>query len=179
MEARLSGHAPDPAELAAATAVYGAAFGGPPYHEGPAEADAFAERVGRYARERDGFRLATVHDGGELLGVALAVLARPGDWWRDRAAAALDDEAVERWLGPLCLEVVHVAVLPAAQGRGLGRLLHDVLVAGTPAPTGLLGCDPAAEPARRLYTGRGWGVLTETFGADGDTPGTWLMARDL
>jgi GNAT superfamily N-acetyltransferase len=179
MEARLSGHAPDAAELAAATTVYAAAFGGPPYLEGPAEAEAFAERVGRYARDRDGFRFATVHDGGALVGVALAVLARPGDRWRDRAAAALDEATVDRWLGPLCLEVVHVAVLPAAQGRGLGRLLHDVLVAGGPAPTGLLGCDPAAEPARRLYVGRGWRVLTDAFGADGDTPGTWLMARDL
>ena len=42
-------------------------------------AQAFTERVQRYARERDGFRLATArNDDRQMIAVALAVLARPG-----------------------------------------------------------------------------------------------------
>jgi hypothetical protein len=60
----------------------------------------------------------------------------------------------------------------------VGTLVHDALVAGGPAPTGVLSCHPGAEPARRLYAGRGWTTLTEDF-RTGDRMGYLLMARDL
>jgi hypothetical protein len=72
---------------------------------------------------------------------------------------------------------VHLAVHPRAQGGGVGGLVHDVLIAGTPAPVGRLACNPLAEPARRLYSGRGWRVLTERLPA-GDAM-VLLMARRL
>jgi GNAT superfamily N-acetyltransferase len=170
----------DPGELAEATAVYAAAFGQAPYHEDAQQSAAFTQRVLRYARERDGFRFATSRDDeGRLTGLALAVLARPGDWWRDKAAAALALEDARRWLGDLCLEVVHVAVRPTLQHRGIGRRLHDALISGRPAPTGVLSCHPAAIPAQRLYLRRGWTLLTEEFRTAPDQPGYWLMARDL
>jgi len=172
--------APGPAALAEAAAVYAAAFRQEPYHEDEQQAAAFTERVLRYARERDGFRFATARaDDGHLAGLALAVLARPGDWWRDRAAAALSDQGARRWLGDLCLEVVHVAVRPDVQRQGVGTLLHDGLISGAPAPTGVLSCHPDARPAQRLYLGRGWILLTETFRTAEGQLGYWLMARDL
>jgi GNAT superfamily N-acetyltransferase len=82
-------------------------------------------------------------------------------------------------LGEVCLEVVHLAVHPRAQGRGLGRLVHDLLVAGGPAPTGILACDPAAAPARGLYAARGWHVLSDRLDASGDGRTALLLARDL
>jgi GNAT superfamily N-acetyltransferase len=173
--------APGPEELAEATAVYASAFGQPPYHEDAKQAPAFTERVLRYARERDGFRFATARDeDGRLTGLALAVLARPGDWWRDQAAAALPDADAARWLGDLCLEVVHVAVEPAVQHRGIGTLVHDALISGRPAPTGVLSCHPDAIPAQRLYLRQGWTLLTKEFRTGGpDQLGYWLMARGL
>lgn len=120
----------------------------------------------------------TVRDSGRLAGLALAILARPGDWWRDKAAAALPEADASRWLGEVCLEVVHVAVLPAAQRQGVGRLMHDALISGRPAPTGVLSCDPKAIPAQRLYLERGWLKLTDQF-SSGNGPAYWLMARDL
>jgi ribosomal protein S18 acetylase RimI-like enzyme len=173
--------APGPEELGEATAVYASAFGQPPYHEDAEQATAFTERVLRYARERDGFRFVTARDeGGRLTGLALAVLARPGDWWRDQAAAALPDADVARWLGGLCLEVVHVAVDPAVQHRGIGTAVHDALISGRPAPTGVLSCHPDAVPAQRLYLRQGWTLLTEEFRTGGPGQlGYWLMARDL
>jgi GNAT superfamily N-acetyltransferase len=173
--------APDPAHLSEATAVYAAAFSEAPYHEDEQRAADFTERVRRYAAERDGFRFATSRDDeGRLTGLALAVLARPGDWWRDQAAAALTGPQARRWLGDLCLEVVHVAVQPAFQHRGIGRSLHDALVSGRPAPTGVLSCHPGARPAQQLYLRAGWTPLTEAFRTGGpDQLGYWLMARDL
>ena len=172
--------APEAALLGEACAVYAAAFRQAPYHEDEHQAAGFAERVRRYAAERDGFRLALARDGdGPLAGVALAVLARPGDWWRDTAAAALSAQDARRWLGDLCLEVVHVAVRPDVQRQGVGTLLHDALISGAPAPTGVLSCHPDARAAQRLYLGRDWTLLTEAFRTAEGQPGYWLMARDL
>jgi GNAT superfamily N-acetyltransferase len=178
VEVRLNTTAPDPAVVAAAVPAYVAAFSQPPYREGRDQGAAFLERVQRYARERDGFRLVTAwSDGGQVTGVCLAVLARSRDWWRDKAAAALPPEVAGRWLGDACLEIVHIAVVPALQRHGIGHLTHDVLIAGSPAPTGVLSCHPAAVPAQRFYLARGWSVLTRNLPA-GDED-FWLMARDL
>lgn len=57
-------------------------------------------------------------------------------------------------------------------------MLHDALISGRPAPTGVLRCDPEAVPAQRLYLERGWRKLAGDFRA-GDGPACWLMARDL
>lgn len=169
---------PGSALLAEAAAVYAAAFAQPPYYEGPQEVEGFRERVARYARERSGFRLVTVRDDdGRLDAVGLAVLAHPGDWWRDRIAAVLDGDDVQRWIGDRCLEIVHLAVHPEVQRRGRGRLVHDLLIAGSPAPVAVLSCHPAATPARDLYLNRGWRVLSDALPAGEAT--FLVLARDL
>jgi GNAT superfamily N-acetyltransferase len=177
VEVRLLTTAPNYYILEAASWVYVAAFAQPPYGEGEEQGAAFAERVERYARERDGFRFVVAVEDSKVMGVCLAVLAGPGDWWRDKAAAALERAVADRWLGGSCLEVVHVAVPPFAQRRGIGRLMHDVLIGGRPAPTGILACHPAAVPAQLFYQALGWTVLTRNFPAGGED--FWLMARDL
>ncbi|MGN6792733.1 MAG: GNAT family N-acetyltransferase [Streptosporangiaceae bacterium] len=83
----------------------------------------------------------------------------------------------DEWLGALCLEVVHLAVVPAVQARGLGRIVHDVLIAGRPAPTAVLTVHPAATPAQRLYMSRGWTIVTDRLPTSG--PDYWLMGRRL
>jgi GNAT superfamily N-acetyltransferase len=165
MRANLFFGLPDEPALKAARAVYLAAFGRPPYNEGPAQADDFVSRVHRYAAQRDGLRLLLIDEAA----IGLAVLARPGDWWRDRAAEAAEQSS---WIGDLCLEVVHLAVHPSRQGEGLGKLAHDILLAGSPAPTALLTCDPRAEAAQALYRSRGWTTIGRLGRSD-------LMARDL
>jgi ribosomal protein S18 acetylase RimI-like enzyme len=170
--------APDAPTMTEAVGVYVAAFGQPPYGEDAAAGAAFAERVGRYARDRAGFRFILARDdGGVPAGTCLAVVAHPGDWWREQAAAGLNPATTRRWLGESCLEVVHVAVAPARQRQGLGRLMLDVLVAGRPAPTGVLSCHPEAAAAQGLYLSQGWTVLTKDFSAG--QLAYWLMARDL
>lgn len=78
MYAHLQIEAPDADLLREAMDVYAGAFGEPPYYEGPEQVDGFAEKVHRYASERDGFRFAAVRsDTGRLDAIGLAVLAVP------------------------------------------------------------------------------------------------------
>jgi GNAT superfamily N-acetyltransferase len=161
-------------------AVYLAAFGQPPYGETAEMGQEFTQRVQRYAREREGFRLVTARDDdGRMIALALAVLARPGGWWRDKVADAIPQSLADRWLGELCQEIVHLAVTPDAQGRGVGGLVHDVLIAGRPAATAVLSVHPQAEPAKRLYQSRGWTVLTREFRTQPEQLAYWVMGRTL
>lgn len=160
MRATVLSTVPDHDMLAEAVDVYAAAFARAPYHEGPDQADAFWERVERYAAERDGFRLAAVSGEMERVdAIGLAVLARPGDWWRDQVAKVLGRRAADEYLGEVCLEVVHIAVRPSMQRSGLGRFVHDLLLAGSPAPRGVLACHPDAPAPQAMYAARGWAEI--------------------
>jgi GNAT superfamily N-acetyltransferase len=180
VEVNLTTRVPATGTLQEAVAVYQAAFAQPPYSEKAGMAQQFAERVRRYAREREGFRFVTArNDDGQMTAIALAVLARPGDWWRDTVASAISPSLSGRWLGELCQEVVHLAVVPGAQGHGIGRLVHDVLIAGRPARAAVLSVHPEAQPAQRLYQSRGWVILTKGFRTQPGQLAYWVMARQL
>jgi GNAT superfamily N-acetyltransferase len=168
---------PDAAAMQAAAEVYLSAFSAEPYNEAADEVAAFRQRLVTYAREREGFRLVTVH-GDRLDGFALVALARRGAVWRDKVARAVGDDLAARWLGDPCLEVVHVAVRQGCQGQGLGKLLMNEVVRGRPARTGFLSCHPEAPAAQRLYLSQGW---TRLAGGVADPAGQvyWIMAKDL
>ena len=163
--------------IEAAADAYLAAFSRPPYGETAIERAGFIDRVRRYAG-RDGFRLATSSDETGISGLALAVVAHPGDWYREQLAGQLTAAEAERWLGERCLEVVHLAVQPASEGHGIGSRLLDAVVADATAPTGILTVDPRADRARRLYERHGWQVVRDeiTVGEHGPME---LRARDL
>lgn len=160
-------------------AVYRAAFGQPPYEEPPGEADQLRDRVSRYTG-RNGFRLpVATGSGGQPAGFALGVTAHPGDWWRDKVAAAIGGEATQRWLGRSCLEIVHVAVVPGEQRRGIGQRLMAALLAPPRPATGVLSCHPGATAAQNFYLAQGWQVITAGFRLQPGQPGYWLMGIDL
>jgi ribosomal protein S18 acetylase RimI-like enzyme len=180
VDVTLTTRAPATGTLQEARAVYESAFAQPPYHEAAEMGQAFTERVERYAQERDGFRFVTARQAnGRVIAFALAVLAKPGDWWRDKVAAALPQALVGRWPGELCQEVVHLAVAPAAQRIGAGRLVLDVLIAGKPAPSAVLSVHPDAVAAQRLYQSRGWEILTKDFRTEPSQLAYWVMGRQL
>src|SRR3954452_1483189 len=109
--------------------VYEAAFGAPPYFEGPDGVARFAETLPRHAA-RFGFRccIAREEAGGSLWGFGYGYTSAPGQWWYDAVAPAFPPDMRERWLGST-FEVVELAVLPAVQGRGIGGRLLDALLA--------------------------------------------------
>jgi ribosomal protein S18 acetylase RimI-like enzyme len=171
---------PPAAVMDACVAVYGAAFGQPPYAETAADAELLRERVTRYAG-RAGFRLVTADQDGNVVAFALAVRAYPGDWWRDKTASAIGPELASRWLPPGVLEVVHVAVDPASQRQGIGRAVLAAVVRNLdPAvAAAILSCDRNAVPAQRLYLSGGWQLITDEMTFGPEMAPRWLMGHDL
>jgi GNAT superfamily N-acetyltransferase len=190
MTIRLHPTEPSAAVVDGCVAVYGAAFGQPPYAETAADAELLRERITRYAG-RDGFRLATADQEGNVVAFALAVRAYPGDWWRDKVAEAIGPELAARWFQPGSLEVVHVAVDPARQRQGFGRaLLRGVLQDLEPggrgesfprgsSSTAVLSCDRKAIAAQRLYLSEGWQLITDQLSFSLEMEPRWLMGLDL
>lgn len=168
-----------PALLDGARTVYQAAFGEYPYREPPSSAEAFVERVRRYASTRDGFRLVLAQDDrGTVTGLVLSVVAHPGDWWREQVAARLGREQSSRWLGPACVEIVHVAVHPRRQGQGIGAAMLETVRAQALAPRAVLSVHSAADRAQRLYLRSGWSPIVHDLQFPGAAP-AWLMGRPL
>jgi GNAT superfamily N-acetyltransferase len=168
---------PPEAVIELAGDAYLAGFGGPPYFETLDDRASFIERVRRYAL-RDGFRLAIAAAGDVPVGVGLAVIGRPGDWWRDQVASLLTASEIDRWLGGGVLELVNLAVRPDRRGLGIGAALHDLLLANPRVPTAILAADTRPTAARRLYETRGWIVLREGISIGGSEP-VVLMVRQL
>ncbi|WP_405087600.1 GNAT family N-acetyltransferase [Microbispora sp. NBC_01389] len=136
--------------------VYYRVYREPPYCEGAAVADEFAERLAGHAA-LPGFSVTTVLDDGVLTGFAYGVRLEEGRW-HPRAAAPAPQGL--RW--PL-FYVYELAVVPELRGRGHGRELLDLLLADRTESFAVLAASNQA-PARELYRRWGWakvGELTE------------------
>jgi ribosomal protein S18 acetylase RimI-like enzyme len=134
--------------------AYREAFTAPGYDETPDDVERFRTGLPRHAA-REGFRLVLAYADDGLTGFAYGYTGRPGQWWTDRLLERISADVAETWVGGH-FEFVELAVRPAAQGRGIGRSLHDALLDGLPHRRGLLGTWPDDRPARRLYVRAGW-----------------------
>jgi len=132
--------------------VYDAVFGDRPGREDWREAT--------YDRHcaRTGFRMAAALDGERLVGFGYGYVGERGQYWPDRVVGALPAELADTWVGGH-FELVELAVLPDHRGLGLGRALHDEVMAGAGGRRSLLGTDEAETPAVRLYRSAGWITL--------------------
>ena len=122
--------------------------------------------------DRDGLRaVAARESGGRLVGIAYGHVGDRGQWWHDQVRAALErelgDEQATSWAEG-AFEVCELHVRPAQQGTGLGRLLLDRLLAGTPAPVALLTTPDAETRARGFDRAGGWVDLVRRLRVPGD-----------
>jgi ribosomal protein S18 acetylase RimI-like enzyme len=149
------------AEDAAVDAVYRAAFAD---EAGGASPD-FLDRELRVHRDREGFSFVGAVDGGELIGFVYGVTGRRGQWWSDHVALHAPVELVDVWVGGH-FEVVELAVLPEARGRGVGAALMIALLEDRPEPCALLATWQHDSPSRRLYERLGWIELLHDLAGD-------------
>lgn len=135
--------------------VYADAFAAPPHSEPPEAADRFRESLVRHAG-LPGFRaVAAWAAGADLVGFGYGHTSAPGQWWHDRAAAALAPAEAERWLDEPFV-VVDLAVRPRCRRQGIGSRLHDLLLEHLPHTAAVLSARQNDAVAQRLYHGRGW-----------------------
>ena len=145
----------------------------PCYQEAFGDFDDFETwRADLFARHaaRDGYRLVIAADGPAVAGFSWGYTGQRGQYWTDLVGAALPAAVADEWVGGH-FEFVELAVAPRYRRRGLGRTMHDTLLAGITQRCLLSTADDSADPAVRLYLGRGWrrlGLLR---------PGAQVMGR--
>lgn len=159
--------------------VYRAAFALPPHNETEDDVLRFRDQLSRHVL-RTGFRCVVARDShtASIVGFAYGYTSAPGQWWRDIVAPALEPQIAEKWLTD-CFEFVELAVMPSAQGRGIGGRLHDQLLNGLPHLTAILSTFQEEAPALRLYLKRGWIVLCRDFVFPNGTRPCVIMGYDL
>jgi ribosomal protein S18 acetylase RimI-like enzyme len=107
---------------------------------------------------RDGYRLAVAMDGAIVTGFSWGYVGERGQYWTDLVCEALPASVVSEWVGDH-FEFVELAVLPGYRRQGLGRRLHDTLLAGIGRRCLLSTADDQDDPAVRLYLAHGWQKL--------------------
>ncbi|WP_159623720.1 GNAT family N-acetyltransferase [Ruania rhizosphaerae] len=108
----------------------------------------------------DGFRAAVAGEPDDLLGFGFAVRLTETARWLSRAT--LQPKAFAQLAAAPTLWLRELQVHPNHQGRGLGRSLHDRLVAGGAEEAVVLTVIPGNEPARSAYDRWGYELLGQT-----------------
>ncbi|MET9241254.1 GNAT family N-acetyltransferase [Nonomuraea sp. NPDC003709] len=130
--------------LAAVADVADQVFTSPPWTEPREAARAVAERLAADA-PAPGFTFAAALHGDQLHGFAYGVRC---------SRLALLASRLPRH----DFTLKELAVAPPARGYGLGRMLHDALLAAAPSTSWWLVTHPQAGAALGLYRRRGWRV---------------------
>jgi len=151
--------------------IYAAVFTEPPYEEGP-------EQVAHYAKSlpneftRPGFALTLAFASGTPIGFAYGfTMSADMPFWSlltDPVGDHLPPAAAEQ--GRLFF-MLELAVNPRWRRHGVGRMLHDSLIATREEEAAILTTRAEALPARALYLSRGWiaaGSLTRPGHPDHD-----------
>ena len=143
-------------ELAAAHAEV---YSHPPYQRAE-DRDTFAARF-RVQRRQPGFVVAEARRGGYLVGYAAGMPLRPStSWWRN-LTAPLGDEMTTEHPGRT-FALTELLVRPSWRQQGVGRALHDRMLAGRPEERATLTVLPAAAPAQAALRRWGWRRVART-----------------
>jgi len=151
--------------------IYAVVFTEPPYEEGP-------QQVAQYAKSlpdefaRPGFALTLAFASGTPIGFAYGFTMTA-----DMPVWPLLTDPVGRNLPPAAANegrlffMLELAVDPGWRRHGVGRMLHDTLIATRKEKAAILTTRSEALPARSLYLSRGWvaaGSLTRPGHPDHD-----------
>lgn len=143
--------------------VYRRAFRERPYAKTPAEVEEFARNLPIHAGAA-GFRLvvAVSPEKGRAVGFSYGRTAVKGQPWYEVVESVLRPAGLAGWLID-AYQMVEMAVMPAAQGQGIGGRLHDRLLEDLPHRRAVLTTMAAETAAYRLYASKGWRMLLEEF----------------
>jgi ribosomal protein S18 acetylase RimI-like enzyme len=125
----------------------------------------------------DGLRAVVALTDEGLIGFAYGYDGQPGQWWHDSVADGLDDAQRKKWLNR-AFELAELHVLPAWQGKGIGRQLLQI-VGDVDRSTMVLSAIDDETPARHLYRSMGFTDLLTGFTFPGSSEAYAVMGRAL
>lgn len=160
-------------------AAYHATYVEPPYNESLGDAQDFGENILKSAHHA-GFRCVVARHlpDKRIVGLASGSACLSGGWWRDAVTQGLSQAVIERWFSS-AFEFVELGVIPPFQGQGIGRRLHQAILADLDYRTAVLNVLQADIPAVHLYRQQGWVPIRQDFVYHaGDCPCT-IMGLDL
>ena len=141
-------------------------YADPPYQR-PDAAGLFADRF-RVQRRQPGFALAEARHGAYLVGYATGMPLRPStSWWRE-VTTPLPDEVTAEPPGRT-FALTDLLVRAAWRRQGIGRALHDLILAGRKEERATLTVPPAATAAQQAFREWGWRRVART---QADGPGS-------
>jgi GNAT superfamily N-acetyltransferase len=172
---RLSGR-PSPAQAEELQVIHAQVYADAPGH-GEEDATAFADRL-RVQGRQPGFVLALARHGEYLVGYAAGMPLRPStSWWRD-LTAPLPDELTAEHAGRT-FALVDLLVRASWRRQGIGRALHDLVLAGRPEERATLVVPPAAVPAQQAFRSWGWRKIGRTRDAAPGAPVSDVLVMGL
>jgi GNAT superfamily N-acetyltransferase len=125
-----------------------------------------------------GFALAEARHGDYLVGYASGLPLRPStSWWRNLTSSLPEDLTAEH--PGRTFAVVDLVVRAPWRRQGIGRSLHDLLLAGRPEERATAVVLPAATPAQRAFGSWGWTRVARTRDPDPGAPVGDVLLRRL
>ncbi|HXW43983.1 MAG TPA: GNAT family N-acetyltransferase [Streptosporangiaceae bacterium] len=146
------------------------------YADLPPEASNDGERVaGQFLVQcrQPGFSLAQARSGGFLVGYAAGLPLRPStSWWRN-VTTSLPDQVTDEHRGRT-FALVELAVRASWRRQGIGRSLHDLLLAARSEERATVVVPSGAAAAQAAFRSWGWHKIARTR-----DPGSGLPASDV
>lgn len=156
-------------------ALHAEVYADPPYRLDE-DQGTFADRF-RVQSRQPGFVLAEARHGGYLVGYAAGMPLRPStSWWRNLTTPLPGDVTTEA-LGRT-FALVDLLVRASWRRQGIGRDLHDMMLAHRPEERATLIVLPAASAAQTAFRNWGWRKIARAQDAD-DAPVADVLIASL
>ena len=136
--------------------------------------------VGRFLvhRRQPGFVLAEARHGGYLVGYAFGMPLRPStSWWR-YLTTPLPGEITAEPPGRT-FALAELLVRASWRRQGIGRALHDLILANRPEERAVLTVPPGASAAQRAFGTWGWRKVARTRGEQPGSPVSDVLVTPL
>jgi GNAT superfamily N-acetyltransferase len=150
---------------------------GPPYRQDDRRA---AELTGQFRvrRRQPGFALAEARHGEYLVGYALGMPLRPStSWWRNLTAPLPAELTTEHPGRTFALD--ELLVRAPWRRQGIGRDLHDLILAGRAEERATITVWPAAAQAQGAFRSWGWHKVARTRDPEPGSPVLDVLIRTL